>query len=75
MQTHFDELTSKMVQLLEAFTSGSDHGDEAYQRLQAAQKALCEAHGWAEEDYFQQLDSEVFDFLLPPTEIGDSYGY
>ncbi len=64
----FDELNRKMVQLLEAFTSGSDLGDEAYRRLQAAQKDLCEAHGWAEEDYYQRLDSE-FCFLPPQLKI------
>lgn len=61
----FDELNRKMVELLEAFTSGNDHGDEAYRSLQAAQKSLCEAHGWAEEDYYQRLESEFLDSSFP----------
>ncbi len=69
----FDELNRKMVELLEAFALGNDHGDEAYRNLQAAQKSCCEAHGWAEEDYYQRLDCELF----PYTVIygGDSHGY
>jgi hypothetical protein len=78
MQTHFDELTSKMVQLLEAFTSGSDHGEEAYQKLHAGQHALCQAYGWTLEGYDQRLESQVWgssflDFSNPPTE--DAYEY